>query len=109
MAQAKYNNIIDIYRRLITVSLELEAEGNPNIKGFDYCLMLLRSALREYDSLNMHLEVKQLRRALEQAEYKVSKLKLKVDDLTEDNQVLAKRNRKLERRAEKRLIKLQSA
>ena len=109
MAQAKYNNIIDIYRRLVAVSLELEAEGNPHLKGFDYCLMLLRSALREYDSLNMHQEVKQLRRALEQAEYKVSKLKLKVDDLTEDNQVLTKRNRKLERRAEKRLIKLQSA
>lgn len=109
MAKAKYDNIIDIYRRLVAVSLELDEQESPDLKGFDMCLMLLRSALREYDSLNMHQEVKHLRRALNEAEHKVSKLKLKVDDLTEDNQVLAKRNRKLERRAEKKLIKLQSA
>lgn len=109
MAKAKYDNIIDIYRRLVAVSIELEEEHSPDIKGFDMCLMLLRSALREYDSLNMHLEVKRLHRALNEAEYKVGRLQLKIDDLMEDNQVLMKRNRKLERRAEKKLIKLQSA
>lgn len=70
-----YNNIIDVYNRLVDVSNQLHEEHSFEVKGFDKALFTLKYALKQYVSLNLHLENKILKRQLDQLENIQCKLK----------------------------------
>jgi hypothetical protein len=78
----EYNNILDIYERMCEVSDKMHCSFDLDVLGFDRALYTFQYALKQYSSINLHLENKRLNRELELANDKVLKLKATVTKLT---------------------------
>lgn len=76
-------SITEVYSRLCTVSNNIP-DYDPDKKGFDMCLMLLKEELADCWYVNQLHQIKRL-------ELKNDKLKLENNDLKEDKAVLLRR------------------
>lgn len=91
----EYNNILDIYDRLVDVSNQLHDENSTDVKGFDSALFTFQYALKQYQSLNLHIANKSLTRQLETAEFKLKECHCKRDEILRVNNRLIIENEKL--------------
>lgn len=60
-----YNNIIQIYDRMVEVSDQLHERNDPDTKGFDKALFMLCHALKQFEGINLHIENRNLTNRLD--------------------------------------------
>jgi hypothetical protein len=90
-----YNNIIDVYNRMVDVSNQLHEEHSFEAIGYDKALFTLQYAIKQYVSVNLHLENKSLTRQLELAESKLKECHCKRDEILRVNNKLLSENENL--------------
>lgn len=91
----EYNNILDIYDRMVDVSNQLHDEHSFDSVGFDRALFTLRHALLQYAPINLHISNKSLTRQLEIAENKLKECHCKRDEILRSNNKLISENANL--------------
>lgn len=77
----EYNNLLDIYDKLVDISNQKHAEFDFNVVGFDEALFILHYALKHYVPINLHIDNRNLQRQLstcisKQSEYTAGKLSI---------------------------------
>lgn len=93
-----YNNIIDVYNRLVEVSNQLHDEHSPDAIGYDKAIFTFQYALKQYVSINLHLENKSLQRQLSHVDALQNKIKecnISRDAALQSNKQLRTENQRL--------------
>lgn len=91
----EYNNLLDIYDRMVDVSNQLHEEHSFDCVGFDRALFTLRHALLQYVPVNLHLENRNLKRQLEHALSKLKESNIARDANLQENKKLRSENQVL--------------
>ncbi len=103
----EYNNILDIYDRLVDVSTQLHSDFDFDSVGFDKALYLLQYALKQYVPINLHLENRDLKNQLERCQYKTSEFNAGKLALLEKNKELHNENLQLRAHAKNLLAEIE--